>query len=63
MFKTPSNIKRNMDKILKTFLWFRGTKVSKATYYLVSWNIVCQSKEQGFLGRKNIATMNISLLA
>jgi hypothetical protein len=60
-YKLPSQIRIRIDKLRRRFLWFGGSSVKKKIA-LVSWNVVCKSKQQGCLGIIDIEAMNKSLL-
>ena len=49
-----------IDVIRKRFFWQGGG--TKRKYHLVKWSRICQTKEKGGLGVKDLRKMNISLL-
>lgn len=57
----PSKVRKKLDKLRRRFLWFEGSSVKKK-YHLVSWKIICNNKEQGGLGIKDLDLMNKALL-
>ena len=60
MYLLPKTVTDSLDKHKRTFFW-EGNSL-KRKYHLVKWSTICQSKEKGGLGIKNIRKMNISLL-
>ena len=50
-----------LDKLQRKFLWYGGSSVKKK-YALVSWTVVCRSKEQGGLGVLDLNLINKALL-
>ena len=62
VFKMPSKVRLKIDQLRKRFLWYGGHTVKKK-YYLVSWDTVCKSKNQGGLGIIDLKRLNQALLA
>jgi hypothetical protein len=62
VYRLPAKIRHKIDKIRRKFLWHGGNSTRKK-YPLVSWDVVCRSKDQGGLGIIDLKLMNKSLLA
>jgi hypothetical protein len=62
LFRISNKIRNRIEKLCRRFLWFRGSKVRKRTYSLISWKVICQNKEHEGLGVINLKLMNKSLL-
>ncbi|KAL9683120.1 hypothetical protein QQ045_014936 [Rhodiola kirilowii] len=56
----PKTVIHEVNLICARFLW-RG-RCDKKGGHLVKWNEVCQKKEEGDLGLKNIETMNYAMV-
>ncbi|GJT55301.1 RNA-directed DNA polymerase, eukaryota, reverse transcriptase zinc-binding domain protein [Tanacetum coccineum] len=54
VLKIPKTVVKEIDSILKKFLWGNGVKGRSK----VSWNDVCKSKKEGGLGIKNLGDWN-----
>nr|GEU29285.1 hypothetical protein [Tanacetum cinerariifolium] len=60
VFLIPKSVVKEIDKILKGFLWCKGEiKIGKAK---VEWKTVCSPKSQGGLGLKSFGLWNEVLL-
>ncbi|GJY92618.1 RNA-directed DNA polymerase, eukaryota, reverse transcriptase zinc-binding domain protein [Tanacetum coccineum] len=59
VLKIPKTVVKEIDSILKKFLWGNGVKGRSK----VSWNDVCKSKKEGGLGIKNLGDWNEVLLS
>ncbi|XP_078170754.1 uncharacterized protein LOC144565020 [Carex rostrata] len=46
VFVMPTKIRMRIEQLRRRFLWFGGSTVRKK-YYLVSWDTMCKSKNQG----------------
>lgn len=62
MYRMPVQVRQQIDKLRKRFLWSGGSTIRKK-YHLVEWKNVCLSKEQGGLGVLDLKNMNLALLA
>ena len=62
IYRMPKLVRMRIDKLRKRFLWQGGSSVKKK-YALVSWKVVCKSKDQGGLGLLDPDLMNIALRA
>ena len=60
LFRLPKKIKLRLDKIQRDFLWGGGS--SERKIHLIKWDSVCQSKERGGLGIRNLSNFNRALL-
>lgn len=56
----PVSIKAELDKICKRFIWSGANQQQKLS--LVNWEMVCQPKDCGGLGLKNLDLMNKAML-
>ena len=61
LYRVPSTVIKDIDKIRCRFLW-QGTTKSRKKYALVNWSIVCKPKDNGGLGILNLRDMNTALL-
>jgi hypothetical protein len=59
-FKTPVCVLKEMISIQRRFLWGAGLDSRKLCW--VSWDRICQPKEKGGLGIKNLSIFNSALL-
>ena len=59
-FRVPSRIAARLEAIQRQFLWGGGMEERKIAW--VSWKEVCQPKEKGGLGIKDLKTFNSALL-
>jgi hypothetical protein len=59
-FKAPVCVIKELESIQRKFLWGGGLENNKMCW--VSWDRICQPKEKGGLGIKNLALFNSSLL-
>ncbi|CAJ2652296.1 unnamed protein product [Trifolium pratense] len=59
-FKAPVCVLKEMVSIQRNFLWGGGMDRSKICW--VSWDSICQPKDKGGLGIKNLESFNDSLL-
>jgi hypothetical protein len=59
-YKAPVCVIKEMVSIQRSFLWGGGLDNNKMCW--VSWNRICQPKERGGLGIKNLESFNFSLL-
>jgi hypothetical protein len=60
-YTLPKTVKTRIDKLRRRFLWFDDNTIRKKIA-LVSWKIVCKSKQRGGLGIIDINLMNKALL-
>ena len=60
LFWLPKGVKLRLDKIQRDFLWGGGSLERK--FHLINWDSVCQSKEKGGLGIRNLSNFNTALL-
>ena len=60
MFKIPSLVALKTKKLQRYFLW-SGFEEQKRDH-LVSWDLVCKTKEEGRLGFEKISIRNQTLL-
>ena len=60
LFRIPKNVKFRLEKIQRDFLWGGGS--SERKFHLINWDSVCQSKEKGNLGIRNLTNFNRALL-
>jgi hypothetical protein len=60
-FEIPRVILRKLDYLRSRFFWQADTQKKK--YRLAKWDILCQPKDMGGLGIKNIDTQNKCLLS
>ncbi|CAN1190229.1 Putative ribonuclease H protein At1g65750, partial [Linum perenne] len=44
----PISITNRIDSIIRNFVW--GSSCNSKELHLISWDVVCQPKEQGGLG-------------
>ena len=56
MFVLPKGVLKDIDKLLRNFLWTGGTDNSYGSK--VAWENVCQDKKKGGLGFKNTVNLN-----
>ena len=56
----PKKVKFRLEKIQRDFLWGGGS--SERKIHLINWDLVCQSKEKGGLGIRNLTNFNSALL-
>ncbi|GJW57089.1 RNA-directed DNA polymerase, eukaryota, reverse transcriptase zinc-binding domain protein [Tanacetum coccineum] len=61
MFILPKTVIKDIDKIMKGFLWNQG-EIKNGTSK-VSWKVVCSPKSQGSLGLKNMSLWNETLMS
>ncbi|KAK2457421.1 hypothetical protein QL285_004692 [Trifolium repens] len=59
-FKAPVGVLKDLVCIQRRFLWGGGLDTKKMCW--VSWDRICQPKDRGGLGIKNLAIFNSSLL-
>ena len=62
IYRLHAKIRHKIDKIRHKFLWHGGNS-TRRKYSLVSWRIVCKSKDQGGLGVLDLKLRNKALLA
>lgn len=60
LYVLPKGVKKHIDYFRTRLLWQEDQGVKK--YHLVSWQIVCQPKEQGGLGVVNLTAKNILVI-
>ena len=60
LFRIPKKVKFRLEKIQRDFLWGGGS--SERKIHLINWDSVCQSKEKGGLGIRNLSNFNRALL-
>ncbi|KEH35783.1 hypothetical protein MTR_3g102690 [Medicago truncatula] len=60
-FKLPATVWKKIVRIQREFLWGGAAGGRKIRW--VKWSVVCQPKEMGGLGVKDVRLMNLSLLA
>jgi hypothetical protein len=60
-YKLPNKVKQRIDQLRRRFLWYGGSIIRKKIS-LVSWKVVCRSKDQGGLSVLDINLLNTSLL-
>ena len=60
LFWIPKGVKSRLEKIQRDFLWGGGSLEKKI--HLVSWDIVCSTKEKGGLGIHCLSIVNKALL-
>ena len=60
LFRIPKKVKIILEKIQRDFLWGGGS--SERKIHLINWDSVCQSKEKGGLGIRNLTNFNRALL-
>jgi Reverse transcriptase (RNA-dependent DNA polymerase) len=60
-YKLPNKVKHRIDQLRRRFLWYGGSSVRKKIS-LVSWKIICKSKDQGSLGMLDLDVLNKTLL-
>jgi hypothetical protein len=60
-YTLPKTVKTRIDKLRRRFLWFDDNTIRKKIA-LVSWKIVCKSKQRSGLGIIDINLMNKALL-
>jgi len=60
-FKMPVKVRKKIVRIQREFLW-GGVEGGRKINW-VKWSVVCQPKECGGLGVKDVCLMNLSLLA
>ena len=60
LFRLPKGVKHRLDKIQRDFLCGGGFLERKL--HLINWDSVCQSKEKGGLGIRNLSNFNRPLL-
>lgn len=61
VFEQPKWVSREIGKIRRNFLW-KGWDIILVKCRLVSWNLMCKSKEQGEWGVLNLIDFNHTLL-
>jgi hypothetical protein len=59
-FKAPVCVIKELVGLQRKFLWGGGTESKKVCW--ISWERVCQPKDKGGLGVKNLELFNHSLL-
>lgn len=57
----PTGVITNMEKLIRGFLW--GNTDREKRCHLIRWDTVTRSKENGGLGIRKLAEMNIAFLA
>lgn len=62
LYKLHVNIRNQIDRIRKKFLWSGGCQ-GRRKYHLINWTTICLPKDQCGLGVLDLNTMNIALLA
>ena len=60
LFRIPKKVRFRLEKIQRDFLWGGGS--SERKIHLINWDLVCQSKEKGGLGIRNLTNFNRALL-
>ena len=60
-FELPKGLIKELETLIKKFWWGYNGENKKA--YWVKWNRLCEDKEKGWLGFKDIEKFNNSLLA
>lgn len=60
-FKLPVHVRKKIVRIQREFLW-GGVEGGKKISW-IRWKLVCQQKENGGIGIKDVRVMNVSLLA
>ena len=60
LFRLPKGVKLRLDRIQRDFLWEGGSLERK--FHLINRDSVCQSKEKGGLGIRNLSNFNKALL-
>ncbi|KAJ9536667.1 LOW QUALITY PROTEIN: hypothetical protein OSB04_un000140 [Centaurea solstitialis] len=61
IFVFPSSVIHELEAILRSFLWAQGDEVQGKCR--IAWSVVCQPRECGGLGFKDLATWNRALIA
>ncbi|GJU04045.1 RNA-directed DNA polymerase, eukaryota, reverse transcriptase zinc-binding domain protein [Tanacetum coccineum] len=61
VFLIPSTIIKDINRILKNFLWSQSEKNNGKAK--VAWSYICRPKDKGGLGLKNLQTWNYALLS
>jgi hypothetical protein len=61
LYRLPVKLKKRIDQLCRSFLWYGGSSVKKNS--LVSWKILCTSKQQGGMKILDLDIMNKTLLA
>lgn len=59
--RMPSKVRRNLVRIQREFLW--GGVEGGRRISLAKWKVVCQPKDNGGLGVRDVNVVNLSLLA
>ena len=60
LFRLPSSIIKELEKILRTYLW-KGADGDGGDH-LVLWNMTCRAKKKGGLGIGKLREINKALL-
>lgn len=61
IFILPQEVVNEVTKVCRNFLWGGEAEYKKAPY--VAWNTICQPKNQGGLGVKNLSLWNTACIA
>ncbi|KAJ9557121.1 hypothetical protein OSB04_011735 [Centaurea solstitialis] len=61
IFVFPSSVIHELEVVLRSFLWAQGDAVQGKCR--IAWNVVCQPRECGGLGFKDLTTWNRALIA
>ncbi|GJU41837.1 RNA-directed DNA polymerase, eukaryota, reverse transcriptase zinc-binding domain protein, partial [Tanacetum coccineum] len=61
VFLIPSTIIKDINRILKNFIWSQSAKNNGKAK--VAWSYICKPKDKGGLGLKNLQTWNYALLS
>ena len=59
-FRVPSKVIAKLEAIKRRFLWGEGPEHRKIAW--VNWKTVCQPKDKGGLGIKDLKTFNSALM-
>ena len=54
-------VKFKLEKVQRDFVWEGGNPNRKP--HLINWKIVCDGKDEGGLGIRNLSTLNRALLS
>ncbi|GJX03941.1 hypothetical protein Tco_0189857 [Tanacetum coccineum] len=61
VFLLPATIIKEINRLLKNFLWNQSEKTNGKAK--VAWSSICKPKDRGGMGLKNLQTWNYALLA